>query len=374
MQNLLMKLCICLTLSCILALPLVTGAQTAKPAGQTDWDRTIELARKEGRVVVSLTTSAELRAAIEKQFEKRFGIDVEPVVGRATSVIRKIIDESRAGVGYVDVHIGGSESVITGLLPEGILQAVEPAMMLPEVRDPKQWWGGHLWIDNAKRFAYTTMAHLSETLWYNPQRLKGEEFHSFDDLLDEKFKGKIGFLDPRTPGSGGSLWAYLRDIKGEEYLKRLVGQRLFISRDQRILAENLAKGTSSIVMGLGYYSFATFIKSGLPIQALPTPKEGTYVSGGSGHLVILKNAPHANAGNLFANWFLSKEGQDIYGKALGQGSRRFDVDTRWLRDIGIAAAKDVITIEQYYKRENQSEDKINRSREPAAALARKLFD
>ena len=105
--------------------------------------------------MVSLTTSAELRAAIEKQFEKRFGIDVEPVVGRATSVIRKIIDESRAGVGYVDVHIGGSESVITGLLPEGILKPVEPAMMLPEVRDPKQWWGGHLWVDNAKRFAYT---------------------------------------------------------------------------------------------------------------------------------------------------------------------------------------------------------------------------
>ena len=68
------------------------------------------------------------------------------------------------------------------------------------------------------------MAHLSETLWYNPQRLKGEEFQSFDDLLDEKFKGKIGLLDPRTPGSGGSLWAYLRDIKGEDYLKRLVGQ------------------------------------------------------------------------------------------------------------------------------------------------------
>ena len=51
-------------------------------------------------------------------------------------MIRKIIDESRAGVGYVDVHIGGSESVITGLLPEGILQALEPAMMLPECAIP----------------------------------------------------------------------------------------------------------------------------------------------------------------------------------------------------------------------------------------------
>jgi len=125
---------------------------------------------------------------------------------------------------------------------------------------------------------------------------------------------------------------------------------------------------------MGYYSFAAFIKAGLPIHALPSPKEGTYVSGGSGHLVMLKNAPHANAGKLFANWFLSKEGQEIFGKALGQGSRRFDVDTKWLRDIGISGAKDVLTIEQYYKRENQSEDKINRSREPAAALARKLLD
>jgi hypothetical protein len=31
-------------------------------------------------------------------------------------------------------------------------------------------------------------------------------------------------------------------------------------------------------------------------------------------------------------------------------------------------------IDQYYKRENQSEDKINRLREPGAALARKLLD
>ena len=165
-----MKLIESLLLCCLFAMPMDAFAQTAKPAWQAEWDKTVELAKKEGKVVVSLTTSAELRAAIERQFEKRFGIDVEPVVGRATSVIRKIIDEARAGVAYVDVHIGGSESVITGLMPEGILQGVEPAMILPEVRDPKHWWGGHIWIDNGKRFGYTSMAHLSETLWHNPQR------------------------------------------------------------------------------------------------------------------------------------------------------------------------------------------------------------
>jgi len=36
-----------------------------------------------------------------------------------------------------------------GLLPENILEPVEPFLILPDVKDPKQWWGGHIYIDNA---------------------------------------------------------------------------------------------------------------------------------------------------------------------------------------------------------------------------------
>jgi len=353
-------------------LPVLSAAQT-KPSWQTEWDKTVELARKEGRVVVSVPASPELRAAIEKFFEKKYGIDVEPVVGRAPVIVRKMIDEAKAGVRYIDLHMGGSESIVTGLLPENILEPVEPLMLLPEVKDPKQWWGGHLWVDKAKKFAYSTLAYQSESLWFNPQLMKADEVRSFDDLLDERMKEKIGFLDPRTPGSGASMWSYLRDIKGEDYLKRLTAQKLALSRDQRVLAEILARGKIALVLGLTYYSYAPFIKAGLPVEPLPAPKEGVYVSGGSGHLVALKNAPHPNAAKLFINWFLSHEGQEVYAKAMHQASRRLDVDTKWLRAFGVLAAKDTLTIEQYSKRENQSEDKINRLREPAAALARKLL-
>jgi ABC-type Fe3+ transport system substrate-binding protein len=204
--------------------------------------------------------------------------------------------------------------------------------------------------------------------------MKRDEIRSFDDFLDEKWKGKIGLLDPRTPGSGASMWSYLREVKGEEYLKRLVSQKLFINRDQRLLAENLAKGKIAAVIGLTYYSYAPFIKAGLAVQPLPIPKEGVYVSGGSGHLAVLKNLPHPNAAKIFVNWFLSREGQQTYSKALAQGTRRPDVDTKWLKEIGVIAAKDALTLDQYYKRENQSEEKINRMREPAAALARRLLD
>jgi len=354
--------------------PVLAMAQGAKPPAQTEWNRTLELGKREGKVVVSIPASAELRVAIEKQFEARFGIGVELVAGRASNTVRKIVDEAGAGIHYADLHIGGSESIITGLLPEGLLEPIDGFMLLAEVKDPKQWWGGHIYVDSAKKFAYASLGYQSESLWYNPQLMKPEEVRSFDDLLNDKWKAKIGLLDPRTPGSGASMWSYLREVKGEEYLKRLVDQKLFINRDQRVLAENLAKGKIAVVIGLTYYSYAPFIKAGLSVHPLPAPKEGLYVSGGSGHLAVLKNLPHPNAAKIFANWFLSKEGQQIYGKALVQGTRRLDVETRWLKEKGVIAAKDALTIEQYYKRENQSEEKINRMREPAAALARKLLD
>jgi ABC-type Fe3+ transport system substrate-binding protein len=288
-------------------------------------------------------------------------------------LVRKMVDEARAGVRYMDLHIGGSESVVTGLLPEGVVDRLEPYMMLPEVKDPKQWWGGHLWVDSAKKFAYSTLAYQSESLWFNSQLMKADEVRSFDDLLDDKFKGKIGFLDPRTPGSGASMWSYLREVKGEDYLRKLAAHKLALSRDQRVLAEILAKGKVAIVLGLTYYSYAPFIKAGLPVEPLPVPKESIYVSGGSGHLVVLKNAAHPNATKLFVNWFLSREGQEVYTRAMHQSTRRLDVDTKFLREFGVMPAKDYLTIDQYFKRENQSEDKINRLREPAAALARRLL-
>src|SRR5581483_8574652 len=47
-------------------------------------------ANKEGKVVVSVPASADLRKGIEKNFKQRFGIDAELNVGRSTSIVGKI--------------------------------------------------------------------------------------------------------------------------------------------------------------------------------------------------------------------------------------------------------------------------------------------
>ncbi|MGH7926309.1 MAG: hypothetical protein ACREQV_00745, partial [Candidatus Binatia bacterium] len=67
------------------------------------------------------------------------------------------------------------------------------------------------------------------------------------------------------------------------------------------------------------------------------------------------------------------EGQEIFSRGMGVGSRRLDVDTKWLNEFGVIAAKDSVTIEQYHKLENQSEDKIYKVRQPGAQVARKLL-
>ncbi len=357
-------------LAALAASPSLLGAQTK--AGE--WERVAEAAKKEGKIVISIPASAELRQALEERFKKRFAVPVESVPARGAAVTRKIVDETKAGISYFDLHIGGSESIVTGMLPEKILDAVEPYFILPEVKDPKNWWGGHIWIDNAKRFIYAFQAYQTENLWHNSELMKPEEVRSFDDLLNAKWQGKISILDPRTPGSGASVWSYLRDIKGEDFLKKLVAQKLQVGRDQRVLAENLAKGKATLSLGLTYYSTAPFLKAGLPLKPLPNPREGMYVSGGSGHLTIIKNPPHPSATKLFVNWLLSKEGQELFSKTIGQATRRLDVDNRSLRELGVIAAKDTITLEQYYKLENQSEKKVYESRDPGADLARKLLD
>jgi ABC-type Fe3+ transport system substrate-binding protein len=347
--------------------------QQSKAAGSAEWDKLVEAARKEGKVTLSLPASAEMKRQIEEQFKKRYSIEVETFTARGSAGVRRMADEFKAGVRHFDLHIGGSSSIVSGMLDEGILDPIEPWLMLPEVKDPQQWWGGHLWVDNAKRFVYGFQAYLSEVIWYNTDLLKPDEIRSLDDFLNPKWKGKIGYLDPRTPGAGDSTWSFMWRVKGEDYLKKLVAQDLYLGRDQRLLAESLAKGRVSVMIGLSYYSFLPFLKAGLPIKTLPRLKEGNYGTGGSGNLAIIKGPAHPNSTKIFVNWLLGREGQELVSKALGQATRRFDVDTRFLKEFGTIAAKDVMSLDDFLQIENQSEEKLDKVREPATKVAHALL-
>jgi iron(III) transport system substrate-binding protein len=362
-------------ISCLATLTPVTGfAQSAKSGWQAEWDKTIEAARREGKVVVSIPTSAELRKEFETGFQKKFsGIEIELSVARGASNINKIVEEQKAGMRNIDLHIGGTTSIVTGLLANNLLEPIPPSLLLAEVSDPKNWWGGHIWVDNAKKYIYSFTAYMTETVWYNSTLVRPEEIVSWDSLLDPKWKGKIAILDPRTPGSGESTWAFLLKIKGEPFLNKLAAQEMMVGRNLRQLGEAVARGKAAVSIGLSYYTYLPFIKAGLPVRSLSNIKEGYYAATGSGNFAILKNIPHPNASRVFVNWLLSKEGQAAFTKAMGQPTRRLDVDTQWTREFGHVAAKEALTLEKFHELENGSEEVVNKYRKPAMASAEKLF-
>jgi iron(III) transport system substrate-binding protein len=349
------------------------SAGEARSPWQIEWDKTVEAAKNEGQLVAGIPASAELRKGITESFKSRFpGIELEVTTSRGPTNASKIAAEHAAGMRYFDLLISGTSTPFN-LLNAGILDPVEPLLILPEVKDPKRWFGGHIWLDNAKRFLYAFQAYQSQNFWYNSTLVKPEEIRSYDDLLNPKWKNKIGYLDPRSAGGGTATWAFFLKIKGEDFLKKLAAQDMLLSRDQRQLGDSLTKGKVGLTIGLTYYSLAPFIKAGLPIQPLPEPKEGTYTSCGSGALSVIKAPPHPNATKVFVNWLLSKEGQEIYGKAMGQATRRFDVETKWLTENGVRASKDFLTVEENNRLENYGEDTVNNYWARATKIAEEVL-
>jgi ABC-type Fe3+ transport system substrate-binding protein len=353
-----------------IALDFIVLVANTTAQSRGEWEEIVAAAKREGKVVAAISPSGELRKTLEEAFEKRFQIDAEFVLSEGGTAVRRAVDEHKAGIRYFDLHVGGTSSMM-GLLTANVLDSVEPYFVLSEVKEERRWWGGHIWADRAKKFIYAFNGYSGDVVWYNTRFLDPKGITSYDDLLGAKWKGKLGFDDPRRPGSGDAAWSFLFMVKGEEFLKKLA-ENLVIIPDRRQVAESVAKGKHLVGIGPVYFSYLPFIKAGLPLKPLEL-KEGAYATSGAGNLGILKEPPHPNATKVFVNWLLGKEGQELYTKAMGQPTRRFDVETKWLRDIGVIPGKDFLTLEEFFKSENQSEERLEQIRRPAAAAAHRIL-
>jgi iron(III) transport system substrate-binding protein len=333
----------------------------------TEWQQLIAAAKKEGKAVIGAPPGAEFRTGVQAVLKKRFDLDSEFIQAPGPSLMTKIAAERTAGAASVDAVLIGPCTGIP-LLKSDLFEPLASLMILPEVKDSTKWWGGHVWADNqtGKTYLYSFVAQVTPSVFYNANVSKPQDFRSYNDLLDPKWKGKIGLRDPRVPGGGLSMWAFLMDLKGEEFIRKLAEQELFVSRNARQLADALAKGSLALTIGVGFRDFDPFLDLGLPIKHLPPLKEGNYVSGGNGIVGIIKGAPHPNTAKVFFNWLLGREGQELHGKLAQQPTRRLDVDTKGLDS---QAAKDVLNLEEFRRFQNFTEDKCNNLWFPGIKLA-----
>ena len=295
-------------------------AGEARPAWQQEWERTVQAAKSEGQVTVYVH-SAYSPVLTSGAFEKAFpGIKLTVVSGVENDLERRFSAERRAGKYLADVFMVGVLRSYD-FMQAKFLEPIKPLLILPEVVDESKWWlGKHHYSDPEQKylFRYVASAQYGQ-ISYNTQSIQPKEFTSFWDFLNPKWKGKILSRDIRLPGTGGSairLFYYHPDM-GPEFVRKLFAETdITLFRDRRQGLDWLAAGKFSICFWCEGVDKANV--QGLPVDTFGRMKEGAGLSAGQAILTYVNQAPHPNAAKVFINWFLSRDGQLNFQKALGK--------------------------------------------------------
>lgn len=296
---------------------------------QAEWQQTLIEARKEGKVVVfGAYGIAMARDPLIKAFNEKFGIPLEMTIGLPTDLTAKLVNQRNAGLYTADVYMIGGSSVINDLRPRNMLQPIMPYLILPEVKDPSQWFRGALpFWENQKITLATLSNNPPGEMAINTNFLKASEVTHYEDLLDPKLKGLLIMADPTVPGGGMSWFHIAWKLHGEDYLKGLVKQDTVITRDFRLMTDWLARGKSAMGIGADQATVMSAKRDGAPVAVLAPLEGGEAIGLGGGVVSVLDKNPHPNATKIFVNWMLSKDAQYILSKATGMSSRRLDVPT-----------------------------------------------
>ncbi len=308
-------------------------AVATSPAAQTwqmKWDKLVADARAEGQVVIASSVGFEVRDAFNKNFAQKYGVSLEFLSAKPAELVPKIQAERRAGMYLVDMFLAGTGTVGPILGSEGALEPLDPALLLPEVIDGKNWWSGGLLYTDSRHFQVQFLAFPQEPLTVNTDLVKPGDIKSYYDLLSPRWKGQITFLDPTMAGTGNKFFLIGAELlKDVDYLRRLGDQVAVITRDDRQMAEWVAKRKYAMAIGIKPEIKTEFRKAGASLEMNPLV-EGTYLTSAGGGLALMNKAPHLNATRLFINWLLSREGGMVAAQAYGAQSAREDVPSDFL--------------------------------------------
>jgi ABC-type Fe3+ transport system substrate-binding protein len=302
----------------------------AQSGWQKEWDAALAAAEREGEVSIASPPGDSFREALmgfAKQYPK---IKVELLGGSGGDKVARILRERQANVYGWDLYISGPTSALAAFKPAGALDSLRPALILPEVKNDKEWIGGldSGWADTEKKLFYTFAGTLAgDNIYVNRDLVSANEIKSARDLLDPKWTGKIVIQDPRVEGKGLTDILVMSLAYGDELVGKLLrDQKLAVTHDRRQLVEWLVRGRYPIAIGLNEYVLINFQKKGAgkTIAAVEDAKTVVYWASGSSGIGLFNRAPHPNAAKIYINWLLSRSGQLDWVKTQ-TNSRRADV-------------------------------------------------
>ena len=271
-------------------------------------EKTIELAKKEGRVSFYTSMGADESKFVADAFQAKYpALRVEITRLGSEKLLQRIITESRAGSHLFDavtnsgmeIHLLGKMKLLARHVPP------EFSLFLADSRDATFGWADM--YSNLRLVAFNTRMVPKEKI---PRR--------YEDLTDPMWKGQIGF-----PEGQFSWFATMLKVMGEEagrkFFQALGRQNLHFRNSQVLVTQFVAAGEFSV--GFVYDTqVLRFKKRGAPIDVAPMP----FITKNIHPLALAANAPRPNAAKVFIDYLLSKEGQLLI-KNMGRVISRSDI-------------------------------------------------
>jgi iron(III) transport system substrate-binding protein len=285
--------------------PVVDGETIATP-------ELVKAACAEGSVVYYTAQSDEDEREIAKPFMAHFPCVKVSVISAVTGrLFERMQTEAQAGKVVADAAMITDEGLALRLKDAKVIRPWAPPMAgeYPSFAKEDGWFYG----------ASGTFLLMS----YNNEQVDAKDApKSWKDALDPRWKDKISASPVTIGGSAYALYAFLYETFGRDYLVKLAAQqpKMFPSYNPVVTAA--ARGETLLALTASLNEYSVRVGQGAPVQPV-YPAEGVPYT--TYPLLLLANAPHPAAGELFANWYLSKEGQAALVKQRGAYSLRSGV-------------------------------------------------
>ncbi|MDB5776847.1 MAG: transporter substrate-binding protein [Herbaspirillum sp.] len=289
-------------LACALTVPVSASAQTKakNPAifmyqGADRDQRLLENAKKEGTVTIYTSLNLKDSEPITSAFEKKYGI--KTVLWRASGekVVQRAVTEGRAGRYTPDVFESDGIEVEILAREKLLSEFKSPAFkdLPPEAFPPSR-----LYVND--RFNFFTIA-------YNTNLIKPQDVpNSYEELLGPKWKDKIG-LEADDTDWFGAMVKNMGEQRGLEFFRKLADNKPQIRTGHTLISELVAAGEIPLAVAVYNHAVERLAKNGAPIRW----KALNPTFGRGGAVGMAANAPHPNAALLFADFLLSREGQEL---------------------------------------------------------------
>jgi iron(III) transport system substrate-binding protein len=255
---------------------------------------TYDAAKREGSLMMYSTYETTSLRAIVNQFTADTGIKVETLRLTTEPMFVRVTAEftaHRLAADWVDT----SDLTLTAkLADQGVFRPYRTPSI--DALEPVLHDAGGRW--------YSIIRGIMATA-YNSAVVKPEDApKTWNDMLDPKWKGKIGMPNIEAGGTAYSMFFFLRQRYGLAYWEKLATQNVRIEPSAAPVLTDLSRGETSVALQ-GVDSTMAGIGQGAPVKPV-LPPEGVPAYTVSGGISVM--APHPHAAEVFMNWITSKRG------------------------------------------------------------------